>query len=128
LVGLGNPIVTDALFAFVLVYTAFMAGSYSGFRRFEAHMLETLRNPLPSVAVVLGPDATPETAALACAPRAEAPLLVIGNAARVTTLRNLNRLCTMEANRTWRLLYRDESSLYLFLTESRSKPGSLGAR
>jgi hypothetical protein len=123
--GLGNPIVTDALFAFVLVYTAFMAGSYAGFRTFEAHMLATPRNPLPSVAVVLGPDATPETAALACSPRADAPLLVIGDAAKVTTLRKFNRLCTANSGRTWRLLYRDESSLYVFATETGSTTGSL---
>ena len=124
LFGLSSPVVRDVIVALVLVFSAMMAGSLAGYETFRSHMDSSFRNPLRPVAVVLAPTADATETPIGCDPRSGVPVVLAGGARMVTRLQKLDYFCSIPP-RTWRLLYRDDSSIYLFATDEASEGDSV---
>ncbi len=113
--GAENPLLTDCVRAAVLIYVVYMLSSQMGYNQFKKHIVNS-ENPLPRVTVILRGEAD---AALACGKESK-DMSFIGNGHRIHELEEYHRTCTSEDS-VWRLLYRDEKSIYLFASEK--EPG-----
>ena len=122
--GLESRLVTDALRAIVLIYSAYWAGSQSGFEKFRMHVTETRANSLPTVTAVVLNDSHGNALPFGCRPAdwdkpapASKPPTIIGAPGALTALDG-GLACTSGSHRSWRMLYRDEKFVYLFATGS----------
>jgi hypothetical protein len=123
LLGFENRLVADALRAVVLIYSAFWAGSQSGWAKFSSHVVENAGNTLPTVTAVLNPGSPESALSFACKPSdftaagaaQVAVPAVIGSPAAVRELRD-GLACNTPNTRSWRMVYRDEKFIYLFAT------------
>ena len=118
--ALGSPFVVDALRAATLIYSAFLAGSLIGYRTYVEHITKSPRNPLPAVTALFTGDDKAGPLPLFCGDRSSEPLQVIGDLARLSSLRKFNRTCSLQG-RSWRLLYQTEHFVYLFSTDGQTR-------
>jgi hypothetical protein len=110
--GLKSRLGLDSLRAIVLIYSAYWAGSESGWKKFEAQITETRGNTLPTVTAVLNRGPTESVFPFSCTPaewsssnnsekseKATPP--VIG---APTIIRNLREglACNVPQSRSWR--------------------------
>jgi hypothetical protein len=114
--GADNPLVTDCVRAAVLIYVVYMLSSQMGYNQFKKHIVNSKQNPLPIVTAIWHEETD---VALACGKEWK-DVGFIGNGQLVHELEEYHRTCTSE-NTVWRLLYRDEKSIYLFASESASQ-------
>lgn len=122
--ALDNRLVTDALIAVVLIYSAYWAGSQSGWEKFRVHVTEAAANPLPAVTAIVTAGST-ETLPVACRAadwdkgdaKSDAQPSFIGSATTFAALRS-GAACDTRDNRSWRLLYRNDKFIYLFASGS----------
>jgi hypothetical protein len=116
-----TPLVVDSLRAIVILYMVYMLSSQMGYRQFQRVVVNSRENTLPVVTAVIegeGNQALP----LACGKELKEFPNVIGDAMRIRTIQENGRTCTLESI-AWRLLYRDEKSIYLFASQADRKFG-----
>lgn len=119
MLGLDCHLVVDALRTALILYATYMLGSHLGYETFRSHVANTIYNPLPAVSVVIEGKDGGKAPALVCGGMDMAPLQVIGDRKRIEKIRSTLRTCNRQDTR-WRLLYRDDESIYVF--ESVEKP------
>jgi hypothetical protein len=122
--GLENRLVSDSLRAVVLIYSAYWAGSVTGWEKFRAHVNEST-STLPTVTAVVTSGSAESAFPFSCkqvdwsksenSERALPPL--IGAPSALTDLRD-GLSCNTPNSRSWRMLYRDDKSVYLFAAGS----------
>lgn len=111
--GARNPLVTDCLRAGVLIYVVYMLSSQMGYLQFRKHIVNSKENPLPMVtAIAEGDSQLP----LACGKDWKGGNF-IGDGRLAQEIEDYHRTCTLGST-VWRLLYRDEKSIYIFASES----------
>jgi hypothetical protein len=115
LLGLDNPLVTDAIRALVVIYVIYTLSASVGYARFKADVVNGSGNPLPVVTAIVD-KGNGEELPLGCGKEAGPPLNVIGDAAAIRMIRETHRTCSLD-DRVWRLLHRDDKSVYLFASE-----------
>jgi hypothetical protein len=116
LLKLENPLVTDCARALVVLYVVYMLSSQMGYIRFRKDIVNSRENSLPAVTAIVQGD---EYLAVACGKEWEAGTNFIGNGRLAREIEEYHRTCTSESS-VWRLLYRDEKSIYLFATEPKA--------
>ena len=114
--GADNPLLTDCVRAGVLFYVVYMLSSQMGYNQFRKHIVNSRENPLPVVTVIVAGDAE---LPLACGKEWKGANF-IGNGQLAREIEEYHRTCTSDST-VWRLLYRDEKSIYLFASEA--EPG-----
>jgi hypothetical protein len=116
LLGADNPLLTDCVRAAVLIYVIYMLSSQMGFNQFRKHIVNSNENPLPKVTAIMQGETG---VALACGKEWK-ELSFIGDGEELRVMEGFHQTCT-DDNMVWRLLYRDEKSIYLFASESASE-------
>jgi hypothetical protein len=123
--GLENRLVSDSLRAIVLIYSAYWAGSQSGWEKFKAHVVESASNTLPTVTAVLTAGSPDNALPFSCKPgdwdtTENTPKALPSLIGAPNALRELREglACNTPNSRSWRMLYRDEKFVYLFATGS----------
>ena len=119
LFGFENQLVTDSVRAVAIFYVVYMLSSQMGYAQFKRHVVNSQENSLPVVTAIIQGDANQEMA-LACGKEWKALPNLIGDAALVKNIVDYHRTCTLGTS-VWRLLYRDEKSIYLFASEPEQK-------
>ncbi len=117
IVGAENPLVTDCVRAFVVFYVVYMLSSQMGYMQFRKHIVNSKENTLPVVTAIVQGD---QDLALACGKEWKASTNFIGNGKLAQEIQEYHRNCTSETT-VWRLLYRDDKSIYLFASEAEAK-------
>jgi hypothetical protein len=122
MLSLDNQLVTDSIRAVAIFYVVYMLSSQMGYMQFKKHVVNSPDNSLPVVTAIV-PGEGNEEMALACGKEWKAPPSLIGDAALVRNIEEYHRTCTL-AGTVWRLLYRDDKSIYLFASkpEQEGKP------
>jgi hypothetical protein len=119
-----TALLVDVLTALVLFYSAYWAGSKAGYAKFEMQVSERPDNTLPVVTIALTDSGAAQPQAIGCAPEdwnakgavsKPGPPPIVGSAENLRALRE-GFACNVRAQRTWRLLYRDEKFIYVFAT------------
>ena len=114
--GLHSPLVVDALRAIVIIYACFMVSSELGYNAFLANIVDSRSNPLPAVTLVFDQEQTNSKIPLTCGASDDTALTVIGNPLKIRMIQENYRACNKE-DLTWRLLYRDSDSIYIFASQ-----------
>jgi hypothetical protein len=114
--GLRNALVTDSIRAVVIVYVIYVLSSSMGYARFREHVVNSPANSLPVVTVVMEREGK-QNFVLGCGQQTDSVANVIGDAAEVRLIQDAYRTCSAEG-RVWRLLYRDDKSIYLFASDT----------
>jgi hypothetical protein len=117
--GMENPLVTDSLRAVVIFYLVYMLSSQMGYAQFRKHVVNSRENTLPVVTAVIQGDANQDVA-LACGKEWKGLPNLIGDAKLIRNIQDYHRTCSLQGT-VWRLLYRDEKSIYLFASEAQEK-------
>jgi hypothetical protein len=107
--GMENPLVTDSIRAVVIFYLVYMLSSQMGYAQFRKHVVNSRENTLPVVTAIIQGEANQDIA-LACGKDAKL----------IKNIQDYHRTCSLEGT-VWRLLYRDEKSIYLFASEAEEK-------
>jgi hypothetical protein len=110
--GFENRLVTDSIRAVVIFYLVYMLSSQMGYMKFRKDVVNSKENTLPVVTAVIQGDGKQDVA-LACGKEWQPLTNVIGDAQLVRNIEEYHRTCTLDGT-VWRLLYRDEKSIYLF--------------
>ncbi|MDI6790744.1 MAG: hypothetical protein QME44_08660 [Thermodesulfobacteriota bacterium] len=111
---LDSPLVVDAIMAILLLYSTFMLSSHLGYTTFKKHIINSPDNPLPAVTMIV--EDNENKLALGCGCE-ETPVQLIGNARKIRIIQEAYQTCNSETTK-WRLLYRDDESIYLFASRS----------
>ena len=114
MLGAENPLVTDCVRALVIFYTVYMLGSQMGYIQFRKHIVNSKENSLPVVTAIFQGD---QDLVLACGKEWKAETNFVGNGKLSREIQEYHRTCTSETT-VWRLLYRDDKSIYLFASEA----------
>lgn len=115
LLGFENALVIDCARALVVFYVVYMLSSQVGYSRFRKDIVNSRENLLPAVtAIVEGDDNLP----VACGKQWPTGTNFVGNGKLARELEQYHRTCTSETT-VWRLLYRDDKSIYLFASETK---------
>lgn len=117
MLGVENPLVTDCVRAFVVFYVIYMLSSQMGYMQFKKHIVNSKDNSLPVVTAIVQGD---QDLALACGKEWKASTNYLGNGRLAREIQEYHRTCTSETT-SWRLLYRDDKSIYLFASEAEAK-------
>ncbi len=117
---LDSPLVVDSIMAVLLLYSTFMLSSHLGYTTFKKHIIDSPDNPLPAVTVII--EDNEKKLALRCGAEEEAPVQLIGNARKIRIIQEAYQTCNSETTK-WRLLYRDDESIYLFASRSEKSIG-----
>lgn len=115
LFGLDSSLVVDGLRAFLIVYTTFMVSSNIGYKTFIRHTVDSPQNPLPPVTLVFEGKEGNQFLPLICG-SSGGPVQVIGDAQKIREIQETHLTCSGKMV-TWRLLYRDDNTVYLFASE-----------
>jgi hypothetical protein len=115
--GLESPLIVDLLRAMILIYATYMFGSRLGYETFRADILDSRSNPLPAVTVVISDGGAGSAMVLSCGATPSKTVDFIGDAQRLRVIQDYFRTCNSKTV-TWRLLYRDDESIYLFASEA----------
>jgi hypothetical protein len=110
-----NQLITDSVRAAAIFYVVYMLSSQMGYMQFKKHVLNSPENSLPIVTAIVQGDGSQEMA-LACGKESKTPPNLIGDAALARNIEEYNRTCTLDGT-VWRLLYRDDKSIYLFASK-----------
>lgn len=116
--GMDNQLVTDSIRAVAIFYVVYMLSSQMGYTQFRKQVINSPDNTLPVVTAIIQGDGNQEVA-LACGKEWKAPNL-IGDARLIRNIQEYNRTCSLD-NTVWRLLYRDDKSIYLFASEAEER-------
>jgi len=116
--GVSSPLVLDLLRTAIVIIGTFRAGYVAGYTAFQTGALNTGDNPLPVVTVLYGgSDPNLPSKAIRCGAdpdgNGENLAFVGGNLAH---LQQFRQTCNDKVV-TWRLLYRDDSFIYVFASE-----------
>lgn len=115
LLGLTPVFLIQSLRAIALIYGVFVAGQIVGLRTYQQHSIELPNNPLPRVTLSAPPGTKGLPSTILCdREQGERPEL-LGRAAIVDQFEKDLLGCTNK-QKTWRLLYRDASYVYVFST------------
>ncbi len=117
ILGMENPLVTDSIRAVVIFYLIYMLSSQMGYTQFRKHVVNSTENTLPVVTAVIQGEAE-QGIALACGKEWKGLPNLIGDAKLIRNIQDYHRTCSLEGT-VWRLLYRDEKSIYLFASETK---------
>lgn len=117
-----NRLVTDSIRAVAIFYVVYMLSSQMGYTQFKKHVVNSPENSLPAVTAIVQGEGNREMT-LACGKEWTALPNLIGDAALLRNIEEYHRTCTL-AGTVWRLLYRDDKSIYLFASkpEQQGKP------
>jgi len=115
--GLRNILVVDSIRALVLLYMVFMLSSEVGYRAFKRDVINSPNNALPSVTAIVHDEDSKNAIPLICGAENENPPHLIGDAKKIRLIQKAFRTCN-SLTREWRLIYRDNESIYLFASES----------
>ena len=118
--GLTSPLLIDVLRAAVIVLATFRLGSQLGYEAFQADVSNSVHHRLPAVTAVLEVGKDSAAFVLTCGSNQNMLPPYIGDARRLQELQQFRRTCN-SGGVTWRLLYRDDHSIYLFASETRQK-------
>jgi hypothetical protein len=113
-VGLESQLGVDLLRAAIIVYSIYIFSSRLGYESFKAHVVNSYDNPLPAVTVVINDKG--HELALSCGAKSKYGFQLIGDAKKIRIIQDAFRTCSSDAI-TWRLLYRDSDSIFLFASE-----------
>jgi hypothetical protein len=116
LFGLESPLVVDALRALVIIYGTFLWSSHLGYTTFQKDIVNTPDNALPAITIVLDRQKGDPELGVACWPEGTTNLEIIGNARKIRDLQDTSFTCNSDSV-TWRLLYRDDASIYVFASQ-----------
>jgi hypothetical protein len=119
LLGFDNQLVTDSVRAVAIFYVVYMLSSQMGYMQFKKQVVNSRENSLPVVTAIIHGEGNQEMA-LACGKEWKALPNLIGDAALVKNIVDYHRTCTLGTS-VWRLLYRDDKSIYLFASEPEQK-------
>jgi hypothetical protein len=112
--GSGSRLTADLLRAAILVFATYLFASQIGYDEFRSDLVDSKSNSLPAVtAIVEGRGFH----ALSCGAVPDKATQFIGDAERLRTLQEAYRSCNSQTI-TWRLLYRDDSEIYLFASRA----------
>jgi hypothetical protein len=112
MLGFENQLVTDSIRAGAIFYVVYMLSSQMGYMQFRRHVVNSPENSLPVVTLIVRGEENQQMA-LACGTEWKTPPTLIGDAALVRNIEDYHRTCSF-AGTVWRLLYRDDKSIYLF--------------
>lgn len=122
---LDSPLALDLIRASLLIYLTYALSAYFGAQAFRRDVIDSPENKLPVVTAILdqpGPGDGGRGFPLSCPSGDDPGVPLIGDAKGYALIQRHNLMCSKEA-RTWRLLYRDDASIYLFASD-----GSPGAK
>jgi hypothetical protein len=114
--GAENPLVADCVRALVVFYVVYMLSSQMGYLQFKKHIVNSTDNSLPVVTAIISGD---QDFALACGKEWKAATNFVGDGKLAREIQEYNRTCTSETA-VWRLLYRDDKSIYIFASEAKA--------
>jgi len=117
--GIERDLVTDSIRAAAIFYAVYMLSSQMGYWQFQEHVKNTSGNKLPVVTAVIETE-DKQNISLACGKHWDELPSLIGDAKLLQSLRDYHRTCSLD-NTVWRLLYRDDKSIYLFASQSDDK-------
>jgi hypothetical protein len=117
MMGAENPLVTDCVRASVVFYVAYMLSAQMGYIQFRKDIINSKENSLPVVTAIVQGD---QNLALACGKEWTASTNFIGNGRLAREIQEYHRTCTSDSS-AWRLLYRDDKSIYLFASTAEAK-------
>jgi hypothetical protein len=116
MLGVENPLVTDCVRALVVFYVVYLLSSQMGYMQFQKHIVNSKENSLPAVTAIVQGD---QDLILACGKEWKAATNFIGDGKLGREIQDYHRTCTSETT-VWRLLYRDDKSIYLFASEAQA--------
>lgn len=116
LLGLENSLVVDTIRAVVILYVTYMLSSHVGYTAFQRHIVNSPENTLPAVTAIIDKSKEEGEFALSCGAEEQESLQLIGDLEKVRIIQDAFRTCNTKT-RKWRLLYRDDKSIYLFASE-----------
>jgi hypothetical protein len=128
MLGIENALVTDTVLAAAIFYAVYMLSSQMGYWRFKQDVLNSPQNNLPVVTAIIETDSKQELS-LACGKewkempkKPDLPNLpnLIGDPKLLRSIQQYHQTCTLN-NTVWRLLYRDDKSIYLFASQTDDK-------
>jgi hypothetical protein len=122
--GMENPLVTDSVRAVLIFYLVYMLSSQMGYAQFRKQVVNSRENTLPVVTAIIQGEANQDIA-LACGKEWKGLPNLIGDAKLIRNIHDYHRTCSLEGT-VWRLLYRDEKSIYLFASEAEKKAEEKG--
>jgi hypothetical protein len=114
--GFQNELVTDVIRAVVIVYVVYVLSSAMGYARFRQHAVNSPANTLPIVTVIVEREGKQDFI-LGCGQETDSLPNAIGDAKAVRVIQEAHRTCSLDT-RVWRLLYRDDKSIYVFASDS----------
>lgn len=116
ILGMENPLVTDSIRAVAIFYLVYMLSSQMGYAQFRKHVVNSRENTLPVVAAIIQGEANQDTS-LGCGKEWKGLPNLIGDAKLIRDIQDYHLTCSLQGT-VWRLLYRDEKSIYLFASKS----------
>lgn len=116
LLGMKEKLVTDSIRAAAIFYAVYMLSSQMGYWQFQEHVKNTPGNKLPVVTAVIETEGK-QNITLACGKDWKELPNLVGDAKLLGSIRDYHRTCSLD-NTVWRLLYRDDKSIYLFASQS----------
>jgi len=119
LFGIERDLVTDSIRAAAMFYAVYMLSSQMGYWQFQEHVKNAPGNKLPVVSAIIESD-DKQNISLACGKDWREFPNLIGDAKLLQSIHDYHRTCSME-NTVWRLLYRDDKSIYLFASQNDDK-------
>lgn len=119
LLGIENPLVTDCIRAIVIFYLVYMLSSQMGYAQFRKHVVDSRENTLPVVTAIIQGEPNQDLL-LACGKEWKGVPNLIGDAQLIRNIQDYHRTCSLQGT-VWRLLYRDDKSIYLFASEPEEK-------
>lgn len=117
--GIERDLVTDSIRAAAIFYAVYMLSSQMGYWQFQEHVKNTPGNKLPAVTAVIETEGK-QNISLACGKHWDELPNLVGDAKLLQSLRDYHRTCSLD-DRVWRLLYRDDKSIYLFASQRDDK-------
>jgi len=114
--GLENSLVIDAVRAATILYATYMLSSHVGYTTFQKHIVNSPENSLPAVTAIIEKAEGDREITLNCGAEQQESLQLIGDSKKVRIIQDAFRTCNTKT-RKWRLLYRDDKSIYLFASE-----------
>jgi hypothetical protein len=112
--GFENALVMDCARAVVVFYVVYMLSAQMGYEQFRKHIVNSRENSLPVVTAIVQGD---QPLVLACGKEWNPTTSFVGDGKLAREILDYHRTCTDE-NTAWRLLYRDDKSIYLFASET----------
>ncbi len=122
-VDLNSPFNVDLLRMVLILYATYSLSSQVGYEQFQKDIIDSRNNTLPIVSAIVEEKSNGKTLAISCGSKDRLSwdnVGVIGSLKNIRELQEYHMTCSLEGAQ-WRLLYRNDKSIYMFASMPKDK-------